>query len=314
VLHDIKGNFSGSFSIITNIERQKAKEFSLKQQQEEQSALYDHIFENTRVPMLKIDFSEVITLLEEKKRRRVKNFSAYLEKHQEFLIHLIESVLVTQANPAALKLFQVENIEALREMFLLFVLPETLDFFRYCFRKLAAKEHSFRRETKVADAEGETVPVFADLSVPPKRDGYRDTLLTLTDLREGEERAIRPRDPADAGESRYKAILSALPEAVVVCDANRNVIHVSQKALQLFGYDDEKKVLGKPILSWVDPADHDRAIENIKMVFAGRSVPSRYLLVNQDHEKFPAEIKSSIVTEPDSRKKNMISFIRKIDE
>ena len=314
VLHDIKGNFSGSFSIITNIERQKAKEFSLKQQQEEQSALYDHIFENTRVPMLKIDFSEVITLLEEKKRRRVKNFGAYLKKHQEFLTHLIESVLITQANHAALKLFQVENIEALREMFLLFVLPETLDFFRYCFRKLAAKEHFFRRKTTVADAKGETVPVFADLSVPPKRDGYRDTLLTLTDLREGEETAIRQRDSADAKESRYKAIFSALPEAVVVCDANRNVIQVSQKALQLFGYDDEKKVLGKPILSWIDPADHDRAIESIKKVFAGGSVPSRYILVNQDHEKFPAEIKSSVVAEPESGKKNMISFIRKIDE
>lgn len=314
VLHDIKGSFSGSFSIITNIERQKAKEFSLQRQREEKSVLYDHIFENTRIPMLKLDFSPVLELLDEKKRRRVKDFGAYLEKHQEFLIRLIDSVRIIQANPAALRLFRVDSLERLQEMFLLFVLPETFDFFRQWFKKLAAEEQYVKRETKLADAEGETVPIFIDLSIPPKQEGYRETLLTLTDLREGSGMPGTRKDAIGEAEDRYKTIFSALPEAAVVCDSNRNVLYVSKKALQLFGCTEEKMVMGKPILSWIDPTDHGRAIENIKRVFQGESIPNRYALVDQEHNRFVAEIVSSVAAEPDGKKKNMISFIRKIEE
>jgi PAS domain S-box-containing protein len=125
----------------------------------------------------------------------------------------------------------------------------------------------------------------------------------ITEMKQAEEE-IR------AHERMYKLIVDFSPEAITVSDENRNILYVSQKALEVFRHFSKEEVIGKSILSWISGKDQQKAIENIKAVYGGISKVNTYTLTRADNSSFSAEISSAAISDAAGKCRNMISIIR----
>jgi PAS domain S-box-containing protein len=442
ILHDGKGDFAGSFSVVTNIDKQKEKEYFLRREREFSKARYNNIFENTSVGLIEADLAEVEGLLKEK-AARVKDMRNYLRRYPAFVEKLISSVRFKNVNRAALELLKVDTIAEYDGRLLDFMHPETIAFFRDVLIELLLGKRQIKREVPMYAADGSLLYILADFSLPRNRDGITSGVFSLIDVtdqhlrRKREEYLERkfhalfeqvpfgialfdknggirgmntvfrktwgigrkkektlyreysifsdpqpflrknmklvkrafagevvqlppleytpkradknsfgglegfwfqgyffPIDSGDAGageigfiveditemkqaeeeirahERMYKLIVDFSPEAITFSDENRNIRYVSQKTLEVFRYFSKEEIIGKSILAWISGNDQQKAIENIKDVYAGFSKANTYTLVRADNSSFTAEITSAAISDAAGKCRNMISIIR----
>ncbi|OGF64547.1 MAG: hypothetical protein A2Y62_06915 [Candidatus Fischerbacteria bacterium RBG_13_37_8] len=141
--------------------------------------------------------------------------------------------------------------------------------------------------------------------------GGKAILGIVTDITERKhaEEALR--------ESRelYKSLVAASPDAVAMIDLEANLLYVSDKALELFGYSSQEEVLGKNALGFFDPGDYPKVMENLKKAREdGKTLRIEYTLIKRNGASFIGELSASVIKDNHGKPRAFIAIIRDITE
>ncbi len=306
ILHNGKGEFAGNFLVVTNIDKQKEKEYSLYKQRDVFKTRYESIFNSIRVPLIEKDLSETLRLVKEK-QKKVKNLPRYLKRYKDFTTNLFSKMTCSRLNRAAAELFKIQDCAEYQDRFLNLLLPETFAFFREALIEMINGKRHIEGEIPIYDSEENILYIQVDVYLSDTVEGPKHCVFSFNDITERYQQA-----KLQQGEELYKCIIDASPVAMILSDENRNIVYVSKKVGELFRLKNTDEIIGKSIIAWIARNDQLRAIENIKKVYQGTSNVNRYTLLRSDKTTFLAEIISTTLADKPGNTMNMLSTIREI--
>jgi len=108
-------------------------------------------------------------------------------------------------------------------------------------------------------------------------------------------------------------LVNAIPDVVVRTDLEGNILFVNDNALQIGGYS-EQEMLGKNLLEFVAPEDHEDAINNLQRMREGRLGPREYHLIVKDGRKILIEINGDVLRNEDGTPFAVVNVCRDITE
>ena len=116
-------------------------------------------------------------------------------------------------------------------------------------------------------------------------------------------------------EESYRTLVSLSPDAISVADVNGLLTFSSPKARQIFGHLPEDDILGRSLLSWVAPEEHEKTSANIRhLLTEGTLLDTEYTMVRKDGTRFIGEVSGAVIRSPDGSPMRMIVVTRDITE
>ncbi len=110
---DRHGNVTRLYGTVQDVSEQKRAEIDLSRSEER----YRNLFENSVVPILEEDFSEVRRYFDKLKRKGVKDFRKYFRKYPERAAQCVQMVKIRDVNRTSLQFFGVdEKSDLIREL------------------------------------------------------------------------------------------------------------------------------------------------------------------------------------------------------
>lgn len=131
------------------------------------------------------------------------------------------------------------------------------------------------------------------------------------ELREREriEQAMRE------SEERYRSLVEASADAIVVTDLNTNIRLVNPTTLRLLGYTSSEELIGKNALDLIAPEDRPRAIQNaLKTLQTGSVRDVEYRLLKTDNSPLSVELSASLIVDGEDKPLAFTAIIRDITE
>ncbi|MHA1806536.1 MAG: PAS domain S-box protein [Candidatus Thorarchaeota archaeon] len=125
----------------------------------------------------------------------------------------------------------------------------------------------------------------------------------------GSEEALR------ASEVRYRGVVEAFPDAVVVVDLDGQITMANQQAVNQYGCVSEEDLVGRDSFKMIVTEDQPHEIQILQdNLEFGKIMNIEYPLVKKDGSTFPAEISVSVIRDPEGIPQAFISVIRDITE
>ena len=116
-------------------------------------------------------------------------------------------------------------------------------------------------------------------------------------------------------EARHRSILNSSPDDITLADLEGRILLVSPSAAPMFGYKEDREMLGRQVVEFILPADRERAHDDIARRFQGAlSGPSEYRALRADGSVFDIEVNGEFIRDADGTPKNMLLIIRDITE
>jgi len=113
----------------------------------------------------------------------------------------------------------------------------------------------------------------------------------------------------------YRALVTASPDAVTVTDLEGRVTEVSQRTLELHGFETPEELIGRSAFELIAPEDHDRAAANLRKTLEGGAVTGvEYTLARKDATRFIGELNAALVKDAHGRPRAFIATTREITE
>jgi len=145
-------------------------------------ARYKGLFETATSAMQEEDLTAVKSLLDELRKKGVKNIREHLLQHPEFVKKAAKRIKILDVNPANLKLFKASNKTELIKSFSKTFLPETYTFFVNKFIAYVQEEKDFREETIQQTLDGEPRNLLVSMTLPSKLSQINTVLVSRTDI------------------------------------------------------------------------------------------------------------------------------------
>lgn len=116
-------------------------------------------------------------------------------------------------------------------------------------------------------------------------------------------------------EKKFRTLFELSPDGITVSDIEGTVQYVSPKVLETFGTDSEENIVGRNLLEFIVPDEHDKAKQNIQKVIKGsKSKANRYTLIKHDGSIFYGEINSAVLYNNNNNIIGMLSTTRDVTE
>lgn len=116
-------------------------------------------------------------------------------------------------------------------------------------------------------------------------------------------------------EERYRSLIEALPDAVVLTDLDGNILYVNKPAMFMFGIENEDSIIGISILDLISPDDRPRALQTTnKTMEIGSIRRVQYTFERMDGSSFPGEYSASVVIGRDTKPMALIGVIEDITD
>ena len=113
----------------------------------------------------------------------------------------------------------------------------------------------------------------------------------------------------------YRTLVETSPDAVTMTDLEGNITYVSQRTLQIYGFDSADAMIGKNAVAFVVPEDRDRAIKNLEKTLDEGSIRNlEYTMLRKDGTKFFGELNASLIKDVKGVPKALIGITRDITE
>jgi PAS domain S-box-containing protein len=134
-------------------------------------------------------------------------------------------------------------------------------------------------------------------------------------LREELSRRKKAEKALRESEELYRTLVKTSPDSIVVHELDATIIEVSQRTLELCGYNSEKELIGKDSLELIAPEDREKAKEIHKKIMEQGFVRNMELrMLKKDGTDFIGEINSSLVKDEHGNAKALIGSTRDITE
>jgi two-component system, cell cycle sensor histidine kinase and response regulator CckA len=116
-------------------------------------------------------------------------------------------------------------------------------------------------------------------------------------------------------ESLLQGVFNSSPDAITLISLDGMLIDCNPEALRVFGYPPDANVKGMPIIRFVIPSEHKKAIENIKAVTeTGILKNIEFTLIKLDGSEFSAELSASVVYDTADKPSALIIVTKDISE
>ena len=153
---------------------------------------------------------------------------------------------------------------------------------------------------------------FVEVSIASMMLGGKPALFAI--WRDITERK-RAEEALAASEALYRSILRASPDDITITDMDGCIRMVSPVAIQMFGYEREEEILGRPLIDFMAREDIDRALSNIALMFQGvMTGPAEYRVLRMDGSTFDIEANGDFIRHAEGPPTQMIFVIRDITE
>jgi|CXWL01.1.fsa_nt_gi PAS domain S-box-containing protein len=240
--------------------------------------------------------------------------AAMVEGAHDAIIATTTEGTVTHWNPATTNLFGYTAEEAIGRSVTMLAPPgeSELEVFARNRRALEGEhlDEHLKEEAVLARKDGSRFDCRLSLSCIRNAEGvpmsFIATLQDITD-RKGAEEALR------ASEERYRSILNASPDAVVITDLGGRILIVTPMTLRMFGGKQNEDVLGRPIFDFIAPEDRDRASSNMALRLQGsRSDPAGYRGMRLDGGRFDMEVNAAFIRHALGHQSELVITVRDV--
>ncbi|MGO9116729.1 MAG: PAS domain S-box protein [Desulfomonilaceae bacterium] len=165
--------------------------------------------------------------------------------------------------------------------------------------------------------EGTPIGVLALFS---KHELSQDDAVMLEDMANTASQVIQTAMAEEArgeSENRYRSLVEASPDPIVMYDLQGNLITVNQQAAAMYGVGSPEELLAeiKSVFDVLDEESQRRGAANFELTLAtGSSRKNEYTLIRKDGISVPIEINSSTISGADGTPLAFISIIRDITD
>ena len=122
-------------------------------------------------------------------------------------------------------------------------------------------------------------------------------------------------DALRESEEKYRILVQACPDAVVMSDSEMRIIFASQQAVALHGAASEEEMIGQSLTAFIAEEERPRAIAGVsELVKSGVRRKSEYTFLRKDGTRYPCELSSGVVKSDSGRLKGIIAIVRDISE
>ncbi len=116
-------------------------------------------------------------------------------------------------------------------------------------------------------------------------------------------------------EERYRKLVLACPDGIVLFAADGTVTFASGKTIQMFGETDIDAVIGRPILKWAAPESRERLSANFRNTLQLDGISrNEYLAQRRDGQKFWVESNAVAIRDAQGAPAGIIAVIRDVSE
>jgi hypothetical protein len=135
-------------------------------------------------------------------------------------------------------------------------------------------------------------------------------LHVMRDITENKEVEIALQE----SEELYRKLITTIPDIIVRTTLKGDIIFVNEANFPFSNTVQPVNILGKNILSFVAPKDHDRAIQDLLMMFDKQMGPQEYRLILDEDNQIDSEIKGDILRDFNDNPYGLVLIIRDITQ
>lgn len=116
-------------------------------------------------------------------------------------------------------------------------------------------------------------------------------------------------------EETYKTLAKTSPDAVTLTDLEGKITEVSQRTLELHGFNNAEELIGRSAFELIAPEDHEKAIKNLQKTLTEDFIRNiKYTLLRKDGSRFIGELSASLIRNAYGKPKAFIATTRDITE
>ncbi len=126
---------------------------------------------------------------------------------------------------------------------------------------------------------------------------------------------IKIQEDLRASEERYKTMADTSPDSVVTTDLEANITFVSERTLDLFGYNNVDEIIGRSSLEFFIPEEHQKALNKLEEALEeGISRDIQYTLIRKDGTRFPGELSAALIKDLSGKPSGFIAITKDISK
>lgn len=255
-IFDDLGEVEALIAFGTDVTAHKHTERRLREREER----YRTIFDSVGVSLWEEDFSGVLALLGELRKKGVTDFAAYFDEHPETVAEAAQRVRLLDANAESLKLFGARGKEELPDSVNRMFTPDSFVVFRHGLEAIAAGERRFAAEAQVQTLQGERREVMLTLFLPESDSAADRALLSLTDITERKQAEALLRE----SEERLRLATQTTGLGAYDYDVRTGEQYWSPELRALCGLPADSQISIASLLELIDPDDRDRIVQTFQ--------------------------------------------------
>jgi PAS domain S-box-containing protein len=178
------------------------------------------------------------------------------------------------------------------------------------FHAHAAGRFGLAAELPVLRADGSVfhADIATNRIVYNGRDCLMGAFRDVTDRRQAEQKLRQ-------SEERYRGVVEASPDAVVMSDLRGRVVFASRQTWRLLGLPETEALAGRSIFDYVVEADREGLAANLaQLVQGGLRRNTQYTALRADGATVPVEASSVLIRDPQGRPQLAMAVIRDITD
>ena len=208
------GKVTGVSALSIDITERRQTEEIIKESEER----FKTLFEYAAVPIWLEDFSDVKKRFDQLKKRGIKNFDEYFNRHPEEVSKMAAMVKVIDVNQKSVEFYHARDKDSLIKDLPKYFSEESLKVFRAELIALANGKENFESEIPIVTPSGEKLFLIVSLSVPSaylkSLERVMVSFLDISDRKKAEAEIIKSRELAVNSEKLKSEFLAQMSHEI----------------------------------------------------------------------------------------------------
>ncbi len=141
----------------------------------------------------------------------------------------------------------------------------------------------------------------------------QDLAMALANVAAIAMRRQKAEEALQESEARYRTLLETSPDSVVLADVSGKIMYCNQQTASVHGYENADQLLGTNMLQHFAPEEHARVMGLVQQATVIQHIDDvPFTLLKQGGISFPAEIRASLIVDPNGNPVGMVGITRDI--